>query len=51
MLHVGMNIDDKESLCLELARVLQPGSRFAVYDVMRTGDGELSFPTPVGHHT
>jgi ubiquinone/menaquinone biosynthesis C-methylase UbiE len=46
MLHVGMNIDDKESLCLEVARVLQPGSRFAVYDVMRTSDGELSFPVP-----
>lgn len=46
MLHVGMNIEDKEGLCREVARVLQPGSRFAVYDVMRTGDGELAFPVP-----
>ena len=28
MLHVGMNIDDKERLCREVARVLQPGSAF-----------------------
>ena len=46
MLHVGMNIEDKESLCLEVSRVLQPGSQFAVYDVMRTADGELSYPLP-----
>jgi SAM-dependent methyltransferase len=46
MLHVGMNIEDKESLCVEVARVLQPGSRFAVYDVMRTAEGELSYPLP-----
>lgn len=46
MLHVGMNVGDKESLCLEVARTLQAGSRFVVYDVMRTADGELSFPLP-----
>lgn len=46
MLHVGMNIDDKETLCLEVARVLQPGALFAVYDVMRTAEGELLFPVP-----
>lgn len=46
MLHVGMNIDDKESLFREIARLLQPGSRFVVYDVMRTAEGELSFPVP-----
>ena len=46
MLHVGMNIEDKESLCLEVARVLRPGSMFAVYDVMRTAGGELSYPLP-----
>jgi SAM-dependent methyltransferase len=46
MLHVGMNIEDKERLCLEVARVVQPGARFAVYDVMRTADGELSYPLP-----
>ena len=46
MLHVGMNIEDKEGLCLEVARVLRPGSVFAVYDVMRTAGGELSYPLP-----
>lgn len=46
MLHVGMNIYDKESLCLEIARVLQPGALFAIYDVMRTAEGELLFPVP-----
>jgi ubiquinone/menaquinone biosynthesis C-methylase UbiE len=46
MLHVGMNIEDKESLCIEVARVLQPGSKFAVYDVMRTAEGALSYPLP-----
>lgn len=46
MLHVGMNIEDKEGLCREVARVLRPGSVFAVYDVMRTAGGELSYPLP-----
>jgi ubiquinone/menaquinone biosynthesis C-methylase UbiE len=42
MLHVGMNIDDKAKLCLEVSRVLRPNSLFGIYDVMRTGDGELA---------
>ena len=46
MLHVGMNIEDKEKLAREVARVLQPGSVFGIYDVMRTGPGDLSFPVP-----
>lgn len=46
MLHVGMNVEDKERLCLEVARVLRPGARFAVCDVMRMADGELSYPLP-----
>jgi len=46
MLHVGMNIADKAALFAEAARVLRPGARLAVYDVMRTADGELSYPLP-----
>src|SRR5262245_25083872 len=46
MLHVGMNIVDKGTLALEVARVLRPGSLFGIYDVMRTGPGELAYPVP-----
>ena len=46
MLHVGMNIVDKEKLGFEVARVLRPGSLFGIYDVMQTGPGELAYPVP-----
>jgi ubiquinone/menaquinone biosynthesis C-methylase UbiE len=46
MLHVGMNIDDKAKLCSEVGRVLRPNSLFGIYDVMRTGEGELRYPVP-----
>lgn len=46
MLHVGMNITDKATLFAEVARVLRPGAAFGIYDVMRTGEGELAFPLP-----
>lgn len=46
MLHVGMNIEDKAKLFSEVYRVLRPGARFAIYDVMRISDGELSYPVP-----
>lgn len=46
MLHVGMNIAEKDKLAREVARVLRPGSCFGIYDVMRTGDGELVYPVP-----
>ncbi|OHV68965.1 hypothetical protein LCM4577_23065 [Mesorhizobium sp. LCM 4577] len=46
MLHVGMNIADKTALFSEAARVLRAGARFGVFDVMRTGAGELSHPLP-----
>lgn len=46
MLHVGMNIADKSALFAGVARVLQAGGRFAIYDVMRIGDGDLSYPLP-----
>ena len=46
MMHVGMNIEDKEKLAGEVARVLRPGAVFGIYDVMRTGPGDLTFPVP-----
>jgi len=46
MVHVGMNIPDKQSVFAEVHRVLVPGARFAVYDQMRTHDGDLVYPLP-----
>ncbi|WP_108882454.1 methyltransferase domain-containing protein [Anderseniella sp. Alg231-50] len=46
MMHVGMNIADKETLFGEVARVLKPGATFGIYDVMQTGDTGISFPVP-----
>ncbi|MCI4679208.1 methyltransferase domain-containing protein [Rhodoblastus acidophilus] len=51
MLHVGMNIDDKQKLFSEARRVIAPGGIFAIYDVMREpGAGETAFPVPWASH-
>jgi SAM-dependent methyltransferase len=46
MIHVGMNIPDKQAVFIEVRRVLVPGGRFVIYDQMRCGDGDLPFPLP-----
>jgi SAM-dependent methyltransferase len=46
MLHVGMNVPDKEPLFREAARVLAQGGRFGIYDIMATGKGPVAFPVP-----
>jgi ubiquinone/menaquinone biosynthesis C-methylase UbiE len=46
MIHVGMNIDDKAGVFREVARVVKRGGRFAIFDILRTGDGALEFPLP-----
>lgn len=46
LIHVGMNIGDKARLFAEAKRVLKPGGRFGVYDVMRVKEGPLPFPLP-----
>jgi SAM-dependent methyltransferase len=44
--HVAMNIEDKAALYAEVARVLRPGARFGVYDVLRGEGGEVVYPVP-----
>jgi ubiquinone/menaquinone biosynthesis C-methylase UbiE len=44
MIHVGMNIEDKPALFAGIRRVLKTGAVLAIFDVMRTADGALSFP-------
>ncbi len=46
MFHVGMNIEDKDRLFHEVARILVPGGTFALFDVMRGSDSPLTFPFP-----
>jgi ubiquinone/menaquinone biosynthesis C-methylase UbiE len=46
MIHVGMNIADKDALFREVRRVLKPGALFAVFDLVRTAPGPLSYPLP-----
>jgi len=46
MFHVGMNVENKSRLFAEVRRVLAPSGVFGIYDVMRVGAGELSFPVP-----
>ena len=46
MFHVGMNIENKAKLFAEVRRVLASSGRFGIYDVMRLGAGELSYPVP-----
>ena len=44
--HVAMNIKDRPGLYAEAARVLKPGAKFCIYDVMRGRTGTLLYPTP-----
>jgi MPBQ/MSBQ methyltransferase len=44
--HVAMNIKDRPKLYAEAARVLKPGTKFCIYDVMRGKTGTLRYPTP-----
>ena len=41
-----MNIADKAKLYAEVARVLQPGATFVIYDILRGPGGPVQYPTP-----
>ncbi len=44
--HVAMNIADRHALYAGVRRVLRPGGRFAIYDVVAGDQGPLHFPVP-----
>ena len=44
--HVAMNIEDKARLYAEVWRVLKPGARFGIYDVLQGEGGEVLYPVP-----
>jgi MPBQ/MSBQ methyltransferase len=46
MIHVGMNVPDKQSVFGEVARTTRRGGRFVVYDQMQIGPGALVYPLP-----
>ena len=46
MLHVGMNVADKQALFAEVKRVLVPGGRFALFDLMARDGQPFDFPVP-----
>jgi ubiquinone/menaquinone biosynthesis C-methylase UbiE len=45
-IHVAMNIEDKPGLFREVRRVLKPEGQFAIFDLMRTGEGPIRYPVP-----
>jgi len=45
-IHLGMNIGDKAALFAEVQRVLKPGCRFGIYDILRLDGGDIAYPVP-----
>jgi SAM-dependent methyltransferase len=44
--HASMNIPDKARFYGEIARVLRPGGRFALFDVLADANQPIHFPVP-----
>jgi ubiquinone/menaquinone biosynthesis C-methylase UbiE len=44
--HVQMNVADKTAFYGEIARVLKPGGRFALYDILQGPGGAVRYPAP-----
>lgn len=44
--HVSMNIKDKAAIYNEARRVLKPGARFGVYDILQGEGGRVLYPAP-----
>lgn len=44
--HVAMNIPNRAGLYREIARVMRPAGTLCIYDIMKTGPGEIVFPMP-----
>ena len=51
MMHVGMNISNKEQLFHETFRILKKGSSLGIYDVMQTNENRLCYPVPWAENT
>jgi SAM-dependent methyltransferase len=45
-MHVQMNVEAKQEWFSDIALRLAPGARFAVWEVCRTSDAEMSWPMP-----
>ena len=45
-MHVGMNVADKNALIMALGRLLRTDGLLGIYDIMRTGEGDQTFPVP-----